>query len=211
VLTNNRLRDVVLELGNEINDTLQLINDIHAYNPDNDLMNRLLKELRGKSTASLTKGNPQITTKAGGLEIIYAVTANGYRDVMKEAINYYTNALMAIMQVMEIMAKLGVDDDYVVFMDGSTIDVVVGYSMQDLPRSPLLQIPNLKEKVAIESLLGSITGLRADEIAGLINAIDNAILTINNNSLHVESAIKLDSIEYPSPFKELESRLGGGS
>jgi len=67
VLTNNRLRDVVLELGNEINDTLQLINDIHAYNPDNDLMNRLLKELRGKSTASLTKGNPQITTKAGDL------------------------------------------------------------------------------------------------------------------------------------------------
>ena len=209
VLRNDRLREVALELGNWINEVLQLINGIHAYSPDKDLVNRLARDLRDSSKTSFTRGNPVITSKVGSIEVVYVLTASGYRDVMLEVINYYTNLLMAIKHVMEVAEKLGIDNDYTVFIDGSSIDVVIGYSIQDVSRTPLFELSSLRESIAIESVLGSVAGLRADELADVMNALDNAISAVSNNSLRLETVIKLDNINYPSPFRDLESKLGG--
>ncbi|MFP3216046.1 MAG: hypothetical protein RXP99_01995 [Vulcanisaeta sp.] len=209
VLRNDRLREVALELGNWINEVLQLINGIHAYSPDKDLVNRLARDLRDSSKTSFTRGNPVITSKVGGIEVVYVLTASGYRDVMLEVINYYTNLLMAIKHVMEVAEKLGINNDYTVFIDGSSIDVVIGYSILDVSRTPLFELSSLRESIAIESVLGSVAGLRADELADVINALDNAISAVSNNSLRLETVIKLDNINYPSPFRDLESKLGG--
>ncbi|MCG2879784.1 MAG: hypothetical protein L7H00_01075 [Vulcanisaeta sp.] len=209
VLRNDRLREVALELGNWINEVLQLINGIHAYSPDKDLVNRLARDLRDSSKTSFTRGNPVITSKVGSIEVVYVLTASGYRDVMLEVINYYTNLLMAIKHVMEVAEKLGVDNDYTVFIDSSSIDVIIGYSIQDVSRTPLFELSSLRESIAIESVLGSVAGLRADELADVMNALDNAISAVSNNSLRLETVIKLDNINYPSPFRDLESKLGG--
>lgn len=209
VLRNDRLREVALELGNWINEVLQLINGIHAYSPDKDLVNRLARDLRDSSKTSFTRGNPVITSKVGSIEVVYVLTASGYRDVMLEVINYYTNLLMAIKHVMEVAEKLGINNDYTVFIDGSSIDVVIGYSIQDVSRTPLFELSSLRESIAIESVLGSVAGLRADELADVMNALDNAISAVSNNSLRLETVIKLDNINYPSPFRDLESKLGG--
>jgi len=209
ILRNNRLREIDLELGNWINEALQLINEIHAYNLDKDLVNRLARDLRDRSKTLFTRGNPVITSKVGNIEVIYVLTASGYRDIMLEVINYYTNLLMAIKHVMETAEKLGVNNNYTVFIDSSSIDVVIGYSIQDMSEIPLFKLSSLRESIAIESVLGSVAGLRIDELADVVNAVNDAISAISSNSLRLETVIKLGDINYPSPFRELESKLGG--
>ncbi|WP_243678323.1 hypothetical protein [Vulcanisaeta distributa] len=166
VLRSDKLRDIVLDLGNRLNEIMQIINEIYAYNPDNELMSKLTRELRGKSSATYVKGDSNITTKVDDIEVIYVLTANGYKEVIRDAINYYTNVLMSIKQVMEFAEKLGVNDEYLVMIDDSSIDVIIGYSLPDMSDTSLLYLPSIKETTEVPSILNGIIGLTADELAG---------------------------------------------
>ena len=211
VLRNDKLKDVILDLGNKLNEVMQIINEVYAYNPDNELMNKLIKELRSRSQVTYVKGNANITTKVDDLEVTYALTANGYKDIIKDVINYYTNVLMSIKQAMEFTEKLGVSDEYVVMIDDSSIDVIIGYSLPDMSDTSLLYLPNIKEAVEIPSVLGGIIGLTADELAKIMKMIDDAILAINGNSRAFETTIKLSDINYPEQFRKIEEAIGGPS
>ena len=211
VLRNDKLKDVILDLGNKLNEVMQIINEVYAYNPDNEPMNKLIKELRSRSQVTYVKGNANITTKVDDLEVTYALTANGYKDIIKDIINYYTNVLMSIKQAMEFTEKLGVSDEYVVMIDDSSIDVIIGYSLPDMSDTSLLYLPNIKETVEIPSVLGGIIGLTADELAKIMKMIDDAILAINDNSRAFETTIKLSDINYPEQFRKIEEAIGGPS
>ncbi|WP_252900217.1 hypothetical protein [Vulcanisaeta sp. JCM 14467] len=122
VLKSDKLRDVILDLGNRLNEVMQIINEIHAYSPDNEFANKLIRELRSKSQAAYVKGNTNITTKFEDVEITYVLTANGYKNAIKDAINYYTDMLMSIKQAVEFAEKLGISDEYTVMIDDSSIE-----------------------------------------------------------------------------------------
>ncbi|ADY02009.1 hypothetical protein VMUT_1808 [Vulcanisaeta moutnovskia 768-28] len=209
VLRSDRLKDIVLSLGNRLNEILQVISEIYAYSPDNETMNKMIRELRSKSPATLVKGNTNVTTKIDDIEVIYTLTANGYKDAIRDAINYYTNVLMSIKQAMEFTEKLGVNDDYVIIIDDASIDVVIGYSLPDMSETSLLYLPNIRETTEIPSILSSIVGLTADEVARLMKMIDEIISSISNNSRNVETIVKLDNINYPEPFRKIEEEVGG--
>ena len=211
VLRSDKLRDVALDLGNKLNEVMQIINEVYAYSPDNELMNKLLKELRGKSQATYVKGNVNITTKVEDFDVIYVLTANGYKDAIKDAINYYTNVLMSIKQAMEFTEKLGIGDEYVVMIDDTSIDVIIGYSLPDVSNTSLLYLPSIRETVEIPSILGGIIGLTADELAKIMIIINDVISAINSNSRVFETIIKLSDVNYPEEFRKIEEVIGGSS
>ena len=211
VLKSDKLKDVVLDLGNKLNEVMQIINEIYAYNPDNEFMSKLIKELRSKSQATYVKGNANMTTKVEDLEVIYVLTANGYKDAIKDAINYYTNVLMSIKQAMEFTEKLGISDEYVVMIDDSSIDVIIGYSLPDMSSTSLLYLPSIREMIEIPSVLSDIIGLTADELARAMKMIDDAISAINGNSRAFETIIKLSDVNYPEEFRKIEEVIGGSS
>ena len=211
VLKSDKLKDVILDLGNKLNEVMQIINEVYAYNPDNELMSKLIKELRSKSQATYVKGNANMTTKVEDLEVIYVLTANGYKDAIKDAINYYTNVLMSIKQAMEFTEKLGISDEYVVMIDDSSIDVIIGYSLPDMSSTSLLYLPSIRETIEIPSVLGGIIGLTADELARAMKMIDDAISAINGNSRAFETIIKLSDVNYPEEFRKIEEVIGGSS
>ena len=211
VLKSDKLKDVILDLGNKLNEVMQIINEIYAYNPDNEFMSKLIKELRSKSQATYVKGNANMAIKVEDLEVIYVLTANGYKDAIKDAINYYTNVLMSIKQAMEFTEKLGISDEYVVMIDDSSIDVIIGYSLPDMSGTSLLYLPSIREMIEIPSILGGIIGLTADELARAMKMIDDAISAINGNSRAFETIIKLSDVNYPEEFRKIEEVIGGSS
>ncbi|GAB6947349.1 hypothetical protein JCM16161A_14790 [Vulcanisaeta sp. JCM 16161] len=209
VLRSDRLRDIALDLGNKLNEIMQIINEIYAYNPDNETINKLIRELRSKSQTTYVRGNSSTTTKVDDVEVIYVLTANGYKEVIRDAINYYTNVLMSIKQVMEFAEKLGIDDDYIVMIDDTSTDVVIGYSLPDMSDTSLLYLPSIRETTEVPSILSGIVGLTADELAKIMKMIDDAISAINNNSRSFETTIKLSDINYPEQFRKIEEAVGG--
>ncbi len=209
VLRSDRLRDIALDLGNKLNEIMQVINEIHAYNPDNESVNKLIRELRSKSSATYIKGSMNITTKADDIEVIYALTASGYKEAIKDAINYYTNVLMSIKQAMEFTEKLGMSDEYVIIIDSTSIDVVVGYSLPDVSDTAILHLPNIRELTEVPSILSGISGLTADELAKIMKIIDETISAINNNSRNFETIVRLSDINYPEQFRKIEEVIGG--
>ncbi|BDR91992.1 hypothetical protein Vsou_10850 [Vulcanisaeta souniana JCM 11219] len=203
--------DIVAEFGNKLNEVLRTIEENHAYNPDNDLMNRIIRELRSKGAATLVKGNASIVSKVNGIEVTFVLTADGYKNIMRDIVNYYTNILMSIKQVLELTNKLGVSDEYTVIISDSAIDILIGYSLPDLSETPLLSIPSVKETIEIPSVLSNVTKMTADEVAKIMVQIDNVISSLGNISSRIETVIKLDDIEYPEPFKVIEKKVGGVS
>ncbi|GGI68747.1 hypothetical protein GCM10007112_02200 [Vulcanisaeta souniana JCM 11219] len=211
VLRSSKLMDIVAEFGNKLNEVLRTIEENHAYNPDNDLMNRIIRELRSKGAATLVKGNASIVSKVNGIEVTFVLTADGYKNIMRDIVNYYTNILMSIKQVLELTNKLGVSDEYTVIISDSAIDILIGYSLPDLSETPLLSIPSVKETIEIPSVLSNVTKMTADEVAKIMVQIDNVISSLGNISSRIETVIKLDDIEYPEPFKVIEKKVGGVS
>lgn len=203
--------DVVTEFGNKLNEMLQVIEENHAYNPDNDLINRIIRELRNKGAATLVKGNASITSKVNGMEVTYVLTADGYKNIMRDIVNYYTNILISIKQVLELTNKLGVSDEYTVIISDSAIDVLIGYSLPDLSGTSLLSLPNVKETIEVPSVLNNINKMSADEYAKIMGLVDNLFSSLGNTSKRIETVVKLDSIEYPEPFKVLEKKVGDAS
>ncbi|WP_229709715.1 hypothetical protein [Vulcanisaeta souniana] len=211
MLRSSKLMDIVAEFGNKLNEVLRTIEENHAYNPDNDLMNRIIRELRSKGAATLVKGNASIVSKVNGIEVTFVLTADGYKNIMRDIVNYYTNILMSIKQVLELTNKLGVSDEYTVIISDSAIDILIGYSLPDLSETPLLSIPSVKETIEIPSVLSNVTKMTADEVAKIMVQIDNVISSLGNISSRIETVIKLDDIEYPEPFKVIEKKVGGVS
>ncbi|MGC9153283.1 MAG: hypothetical protein ACP5GY_06065 [Vulcanisaeta sp.] len=209
VLRSNKLKDIILELGNKLNEILQFINEIHAFNPDNELINKLSKELRGKSAVTSIKGNSNITSKANDLEVIYVLTADGYKNIMRDAINYFTNILMSIKQVIEFTEKLGIVDEYAIFIDDSSVDVIIGFLPPDMSEMPLLHLPSIRESVEIQSVLGNITGLSAEELDSVMKLIDELLSSVKNNLKQIETTIEINNISYPDPFRKIEEEVGG--
>jgi len=209
ILRSDKLKDIILELGNKLNEILQFINEIHAFNPDNELINKLTKELRGKSAVTSIKGNSNITSKANDLEVIYVLTADGYKNIMRDAINYFTNILMSIKQVIEFMEKLGIVDEYAIFIDDSSVDVIIGFLPPDMSEMPLLHLPSIRESVEIQSVLGNITGLSAEELGSVMKLIDELLSSVKNNLKQIETTIEINNINYPDPFKKIEEEVGG--
>ena len=211
MLRSDKLRDVVLDLGNKLNEVMQIINEMHAYSPDNELANKLIRELRGKSQAAYVKGNANITTKFEDIEITYVLTANGYKNAIKDAINYYTDMLMSIKQAVEFAEKLGISDEYTVMIDDSSIDVIIGYSLPDMSNASLLHLPSIKEVTEIPSVLSGVIGLTADELARVMKTVDEVISTIGGSSRTFETVVRLSDINYPEPFRKIEEVIGGSS
>ncbi|GAB6943915.1 hypothetical protein JCM14467A_06970 [Vulcanisaeta sp. JCM 14467] len=211
VLKSDKLRDVILDLGNRLNEVMQIINEIHAYSPDNEFANKLIRELRSKSQAAYVKGNTNITTKFEDVEITYVLTANGYKNAIKDAINYYTDMLMSIKQAVEFAEKLGISDEYTVMIDDSSIDVIIGYSLPDMSNASLLHLPSIKEVTEIPSVLSGVIGLTADELARVMKTVDEAISTIGGSSRTFETIVRLSDINYPEPFRKIEEVIGGSS
>ncbi|MGC8542513.1 MAG: hypothetical protein ACP5NQ_01125 [Vulcanisaeta sp.] len=209
VLRSDKLKDIILELGNKLNEILQFINEIHAFNPDNELINKLSKELRGKSAVTSIKGNSNITSKANDLEVIYVLTADGYKNIMRDAINYFTNILMSIKQVIEFTEKLGIVDEYAIFIDDSSVDVIIGFLPPDMSEMPLLHLPSIRESVEIQSVLGNITGLSAEELGSVMKLIDELLSSVKNNLKQIETTIEINNISYPDPFRKIEEEVGG--
>ena len=209
ILRSDKLKDIILELGNKLNEILQFINEIHAFNPDNELINKLTKELRGKSAVTSIKGNSNITSKANDLEVIYVLTADGYKNIMRDAINYFTNILMSIKQVIEFTEKLGIVDEYAIFIDDSSVDVIIGFLPPDMSEMPLLHLPSIRESIEIQSVLGNITGLSAEELGSVMKLIDELLSSVKNNLKQIETTIEINNINYPDPFKKIEEEVGG--
>lgn len=205
------MRDLALDLGNRLNEVMQVINEIHAYNPDNESMSKLIRELRSKSSAKYVRGSMNVTVKDGNMEVVYVLSASGYRDAINDVINYFTNILMAIRQVIELTEKLGINDEYVTIIDDSSIDVIIGYPLPDITNTSLLQLPSIEESVEVPSVLSGITGLTADELAKVMIMIDNALSAVGKSSRSFETVVRLDDINYPEPFKKVEELIGGAS
>ncbi len=210
VLRSDKLKNTILDLGSRLNEILQVLNEMYAINLDNETVNKLIRELRSKSSsARYTKGGTNVTSKVGDIEVIYVLTASGYKDIIRDAINYYTNVLMAIKQVTEFSEKLGIGDNYTVIIDGSSIDVIIGYSLPDVSDLPLLTLSNIKEMAEIPSVLVGITGLTADELAKVMVTIDKLISSMSTGSNSFETVVKISDINYPEPFKKIEELIGG--
>ena len=112
---------------------------------------------------------------------------------------------------MEFTEKLGISDEYVVMIDDSSIDVIIGYSLPDMSGTSLLYLPSIRETIEIPSVLGGIIGLTADELARAMMMIDDAISAISGNSRVFETIIKLNDVNYPEEFRKIEKMIGGSS
>lgn len=211
VLSSNKLKDIALDLGNKLNEIMQVINEIHAYNPDSEFLNKSIRELRNRYTATYVKGNVNMTMRDGNMEVTYVLTANGYKDAIKNIVDYFADMLMAIKQVMEFTEKLGLNDEYVVMMSDSSIDILIGYSLPDMSNTPLLRLPSIRETAEVPSILGGFAGLTADELAKVMIAVDNVISVISSGSRNFETVIRLSDVNYPEPFRKIEELIGGSS
>lgn len=209
VLSSNKLKDIALDLGNKLNEIMQVINEIHAYNPDSEFLNKSIRELRNRYTATYVKGNVNMTMRDGNMEVTYVLTANGYKDAIKNIVDYFADMLMAIKQVMEFTEKLGLSDEYVVMMSDSSIDILIGYSLPDMSNTPLLRLPSIRETAEVPSILGGFAGLTADELAKVMIAVDNVISVISSGSRNFETVIRLSDVNYPEPFRKIEELIGG--
>ncbi|MFB6470367.1 MAG: hypothetical protein TU36_003925 [Vulcanisaeta sp. AZ3] len=211
ILAGNKLREIALELSNKLNEMLQAINRIYAYNPKEEALSNIVKDLRGKTRATLARGNAQIISRVGGLEVTYVTSAYGYREALRDLINYYTNVLMAIKQAIELLDKLGVTDDCVVVIDETSVDVIIGYSLPDTSEILLLELPSITERANVKSVLSEfVAGLTADEYAKVIKKLDEAMSVMNSEAYVIDRIVKLENINYPKQFVELESKVTNG-
>nr|KJR71620.1 MAG: hypothetical protein TU36_06930 [Vulcanisaeta sp. AZ3] len=211
ILAGNKLREIALELGNKLNEMLQVINRIYAYNPKEEALSNVVKDLRGKTRATLARGNAQIISRVGGLEVTYVTSAYGYREALRDLVNYYTNVLMTIKQAIELLDKLGVTDDCVVIIDETSVDVIIGYSLPDTSEILLPELPSITERADVKSVLSEfVAGLTADEYAKVIKKLDEAMSVMSSEADVIDSIVKLENINYPKQFVELESKVTNG-
>lgn len=209
VLTSNNLGGLVQRLGDSLNEYMRELGRVHAYTPDAGVLRELvrgLERLGGRPVA--TRGSPVISSRRGNVEVSIVATASGYRDVLGAVINYYTNVLMTLRQVVEYLGKLGVTGDYTIIIGDNGSNVIVGYTLPDMTGTPLLELPSIRTITSLESVLTRVSGLGSEELGAVARAIDSVLAGVR--PMVVDRVVRLDGLEYPVEIRRIRELLGGG-
>lgn len=210
ILKSDDLEKIVTELGNSINEALIRLSNIPLFDVENDI-NAVIKELKSKfRDTNIVRGNGLYNMKnKTDLEVQYVFSAGAYLSVLKDVVNYYTDLLMMLKQVYDIMEKLSIKSGITIIIDKghNTVDLLVGSEMPSTYF--LIESPRIIEKEEIPSILDNIKGLSPEEKREISDLIDQFMVNTNKEVIIKETTINVNEYEYPDKIKKAKEILQG--